>query len=326
MTIIAIVDMQYDATSPQKSPLRETWQNDWDFGYWENRINKVNPDDPQDKLEPLFILLQLIDIYAHIFAAKGRSPNEPWPTLKEQTYSHHINDEISNFDISEDGETRIEVRAYNGDPDDIVGTQIRSKWKNNNDPRDFLLADFLGCPAELDSEEKEIVFIENPNIYAQIVNGTLTAWLNKRDLLNDLKHGFRLVPFNWETMEALVDEGLIQPDLLDLEEKKEEFEGTTDSYVYFWRFENREQSEAELPDKLVDEKSKYLDREIVVYRSKISTCIGVSEIILQLLKNLFGRGGQNSVTDQFGELTPENEDGPILVQEFFQGALLGPKS
>ena len=59
------------------SPFQFLWQYNYPFTYWYNRLEKINPYNEHDKLEALYCLLQLTDIYSHIFAANVRNPELP---------------------------------------------------------------------------------------------------------------------------------------------------------------------------------------------------------------------------------------------------------
>jgi len=81
-----LIDNQQSMSSEQGSPFKFLWQFRYPFAYWDNRLEKINPYNEQDRLEALYSLVQLTDIYAHIFAAYVRNPEQPWFFVKENTF------------------------------------------------------------------------------------------------------------------------------------------------------------------------------------------------------------------------------------------------
>lgn len=275
-----------DDLSPVEEMLLELWREHYPFLYWANRINKINPLNPHDDLEAVFTLLQLADTYVTNLVAILMNPNEPWYFVKERAYEHQINETLNQFKL--DGDERIDLRNYDNDLDSITAFTPREGWevRTPNETRDVTPLDvftwaLLGCPAAQDMEENQLVFHEDPDQYTEVCNGVINIRQNWKTLLNDLKHGFRLLPFEWDALENLEPVYVSSDSGFDLDEKKEEYEATKGEYVYFWRLEGKAGQEVEQTDGVAS-----AGFGLYVYRIRFEVCTGLSRVINLLLHNL----------------------------------------
>lgn len=266
-----------DELSPVEKSLLQLWRDHYPFLYWANRINKINPLNPHDKLEAIFTLLQLSDTYVTNLVATLQNPNEPWYFVKERAYSNQINDILGQFESAEN--ERIDLRNFNNDLDNITSFTPRDGWEVSTSgesrkatPLDVFAFTLLGCPAIQNTEENRLQFQENPETYIEVCNGIINFRQNWWPLLNDLKHGFRLLPFEWEALENLEPMYVTTDRGFDLSEKKEEYEATKEDYVYFWRLEGKA--------------SQDVDLGLYVYRIELRVCTVLSRTINFLLHNL----------------------------------------
>lgn len=296
---------EYDANGPVPSPLRTLWEENYPFDYWHNRILKINPYNPQDKLEALFVLLQLSDTYATVLAAKLINPFEPWYMIVERLKpTIVIHQTLEQLEVETDRGTYIDLSRLEVEPDDLIGYDIQEEWEEEASSFDLLAADLLGCPASIDEQQKSIEFMEPPEQYVAACNGVVNFWKDHTDLLNDLKHGFRLLPFDTGTVESLQEIGLLQSSDIDIEKRIQEYQETKDEYLYFWRLEVDELAD---PEELGDEEEVEIGMRVVVYRANVSLCKEMASVTLRLLHNLFGRGGEYEVVDSVDSLVGEEE-------------------
>lgn len=202
--------------------------------------------------------------------------------------------------------------------------------KDKYDVLDFLAADFLGCPAEIDEETLTIEYIEDRDAYIAFVNGTIDFWRKHVLLLNDLKHGFRLLPFDWDTFDSLITRGFLRTSDIDVKELKSDYEDTNQSHVYFWRLEVGEGPSKEEYRELEPGEEIETGIRLVVYRIELQKCIQLARAILRMIHNLFGRGGEFRVLELLEPLLDEEYDGIeegevatlTMVETFVSGEII----
>lgn len=314
--------MEYDEGGPYLSPMEKLWEENYPFDYWQNRILKINPYNPQDKLEALFVLLHLVDTYATVLAAKLRNPYEPWYMIVEELRpTSVIHDTLDKLEIETEHGERIELTMLEEQPEALVTFEIEDDWKDSLTTFDLLAADFLGCPAEIDTEEQDIEFADPPDSYVGACNGIVNFWKDHTQLLNDLKHGFRLLPFDRGTFEDMIEMGLLQSsdDEVDIEAKLEEYQNTKDEYLYFWRLEVDDLAD---PEEFEEKGDVEIGMRLVVYRADAMQCRDLADITLRLLHNLFGRGGENRVVESMESLVGEQGDSVKFLDDFLRGELV----
>lgn len=307
-----------DDLSPVQEMRLRLWRENYPFMYWANRINKINPLNPHDELEAVFTLLHLADTYRTILVAMLQNPNSPWYFVKEEAYPPNIDDTLDQFRSSSNG--RVDLHNYDTDLENITSFSPNDGWealtpteRREVRPLDLFASHLLGCPATIDSENNQLIFHEDPEKYIDLCSGVINFRENRKKFLNDLKHGFRLLPFEWDVMDELesISEGT-RPDL-DLDKKKEEYEETKGDYVYFWRMEGKADDEPEQLDGIPE---GYAPRPVglYVYRIELEVCRRLARTILLLLKNLI----QTDNVEILDEITPlVDESGRVDTFEGF---------
>lgn len=281
---------------PQDNPVRDVWEESYPFAHLASKIERLNLLNEYDKLEALETLLQITDIYAHLLATTIRNPHQPWEVVAEDMRTHKIMETLEELQVElPDGEGFIELHQI-PKADFSFNHTITDEWEGHVTVEEMICADFLGCPAEINQEDKEIEFLEDPEEYIACCNATINFWHGARDLLNDFKHGYRILPFDWNTVERFQQEGRIRDSEFDIEERKQEFEEASQDKLFFWRLETNETDE-------------YTQLFLSVYETDPAKCLQFARLIWRLLHNLFGRGGSHKVVDEFKELIglPENE-------------------
>lgn len=313
------MSMEYDERDRYRSPMGVLWEENYPFDYWQNRIWKINPYNPQDKLEALYVLLDLADTYATVLAAKLINPYEPWYMIVDNLPTPKIHETLDTLKVETEQGEHIELSMLEQHPDALMNYNIKDEWEDVASPFDLMALDLLGCPAEIDSEEKSIEFIEPPEDYVAICNGIVTFWKEHSQVLNDLKHGFRLLPFDRDTFESLIEIGLLQASDVGLEEKLEEYQKTKDEYLYFWRLEVDESAE---PEEYEGKEDMNIGLKLVVYRTDAMRCRDIAINVLRLLENLLGRGGERKVVESMEELVGGQGDSIPFLEVFMGGELV----
>lgn len=290
------------------NPAQPFWQVLYPFEYWDNRISKINRYNPEDRLEALFLTMQLADLYTHIFVAKVRNPLQPWFILKEQTDGWDIRDTLDKLTVEYDGLEQILVGELVDKPEGLMSYNIVAEdW--DVDLYDLIAADFLGCPAKFNPEKKEVEFLEEPALHYGTTNAILNFSQENRALLNDFKHGFRVLPFDYWHLD-----GMAQMDQLENPEAIEEFKEQIESLQDQWVLHFLRMSTAEAEDEDV-----WYDYEVTldIHRAHIGACVAFAELTLYKLINLFGRGGEYFIEPYLEELYSQAnvEDDALTIIE-----------
>lgn len=204
-------------SSQQISPFKLLWQSRYPFAYWDNRLEKINPHNEQDRLEALYSLVQLTDIYSHVFAAYVRNPEQPWFFIKENTFRGDIDGVLDKLRT----EGMATVGTLSENPEGLASIEAEEEY--DLDEMDAIAGALLGCPVTIDQDEKSIEFDESPDLHRGVCNAILDFAENHTALLNDFKHGFRILPVTPNDIENLIGSSM----LLD-EEDEDDFEAMLD--------------------------------------------------------------------------------------------------
>lgn len=264
--------------------------------------------------------MQLTDVYSHIFAANVRNPELPWFFLKEKTYRGDIDDVLD--ELRSDGVAM--VGSLSEGPKGLVS--IETKEEYDVAELDAIAAGLLGCPATIDEETNSVEFDESPELHRGTCNAILDFAENNTALLNDFKHGFRVIPLTPEDLETLTESIIVFS-----EEDTEKFEAVLEAMekelaedqwgFYFARMDA--------------EKRDYgYECRLDVYHVDAWSCYKFAELTLDALYNLVRPGpglfledsikeipelaleGETSLIDHvFGFATPLREDPDTVISE-----------
>lgn len=290
--------MKYELSWQIDSPLLKMWQNEYPFGYWDERIQRLADSDQPHGLEAIHVSLQLVDIYVHVLTAKLRNPAYPWYTIKENTYAPDIRDVLDK--ITNENE-QYNLNLLINEPDGLVSIRQNDQWKANHHPFELVVTDFLGCPANIDFEKFTIEYLEDPDSYMTACNAFLNYWKDAKIFLNDIKHGFRLLPFSPASIQYLQRTPAIQFNKPIMESIIAEHNKENGVY-YFWRLE---------ADESKQENMDY--RTLALYKTNIDKRIAMSRISLKLLHNLFGNGGIFNVVEDCQNLVNDPEKSSLNI-------------
>ena len=287
------------------SPFQFLWQYNYPFTYWYNRLEKINPDNEHDKLEALYCLTQLTDIYSHIFAANVRNPELPWFFLKEKTYRGDIDGVLDELRI--DGVAM--VGSLSEGPEGLVS--IETKEEYDVDELDAIAAGFLGCPAEIDEETKSVEFEESPELHRGACNAILDFAEKNTELLNDFKHGFRVVPLTPEDLETLTESIIAFS-----EEDREEF----DAVLEVMEEELSEDQWGFCFARMAAEERDYgYECRLDVYHVDAWSCYKFAELTLNALFNLVRPGPGLFLEETLKEIPELALEGEVSLMDHVLG-------
>lgn len=282
-----------------QNPLMDIWKQNYPFEYWDNRIEKINRYNRQDKLETLFILSHLTDVYFHVLAAKLRNPSFPWFMVKEGTLPSDIK-EVRRILWSDD-ESRYTIKKVLEQPEELVNFELPKN--EETDLSTVFASEFLGCPAQINEEVVKPLF--DPDSYIEACNEIVNFKFDNKEILNDFKHGFRILPFHWGTVRYLMEYEDIRIGPNSIEGLKQKYEAVDSDWTFdFWRMKTM----GEDPTRVILEV-----RTVDIEKCKLA-CKGV----LKLLFNLFHSDSGLQRENKFGmvPLGDEKLELPIIKEQF----------
>lgn len=293
------------------TPVRDLWEMSYPFELLDRKVERLEPEENYlDRHEAFELMLQLQDIYVHILCANIRNPFQPWEIVTEEMFKYDIEETLDMIkkEVPGIGE-RFDLRELTELPQEKgFKFKITDEWEGEVDEIDMIVGDFLGCSSTIDEENKQVEIEEDSELYIETCNAVINSWEGTHKLWNDIKHGYRLLPFDWETMEYFEKIGFVGEKSIDIDAKKQRYEeGIENGKYYFWRFETTETEEGE-------EKAW-----LSVYEVKSEKSLETAKITLKLLHNLFGRkeDGNKVVEDMKQVLNfPESKGLSILNQLF----------
>ena len=274
-----------------ENPLADLWRRNFAFGYWDNRIKKLNPYNRYDGMDSLYILAQLADLYAHLFAVNTRNPKQPWMMMKEDTYTRDITSVLDELTVEVDDGKMVSVSLLAEEPEGLIEFEQVIDEVNATDG-EMIAREFLGCSAVYDEETNKLDFVEDPDLHIAAANAALNFWRGFRPLLNDLKHGFRVLPVTIADIKWLWEEGLFGQLDTEVEDLIDDMEAVQqDQWGFFFL---RLQTES-LGD-------RHYDAELNLYYVNNEVCKQMSKVILNLIYNLImGREGGQTIAEPMSE-------------------------
>lgn len=272
-------------SSDVPSPFNFLWERNYPFEYWENRLEKINRYNEQDRFEALYTATLLSDIYTHVFTAKVRNPELPWFIIKEETYRRQIDDVLEDLYLY--GFPMVEqLLEHSGS---MVNIETNEDY--DIDKLDAISAGILGCPLSIDDETQTVEFHEDPDLHRGICNAILKFAEGMKELLNDFKHGFRVIPVTPD------DLGLLRKEIVRFDPKDaEKYVSTTEELEnklfnqWGWDF-----AFARMNTKSTD---YGYDCQLDVYYVDAWACYKFAELMLDALYNLITPQGGRHLEDK----------------------------
>lgn len=292
-----------------KPTVGDIWRKAYPFTYWKRRINKLELGNSHDALDALFIHSHLADTFATVLSARMRRPKNPWYAVKDELYTPDIYDTLETLKRTENGETRYFIEVLLEQPEGYVTLDLPEGWKENVDYETGFVNQFLGCPARFDEDAKHIETLYDPKGYMVVCNAVLNYWNEIGTLMNDFKHGFRILPFEWDHATWLFESDLINVET-DIDALREGYtEMDADWKFDFWRMETGNDDEPGTPVTLE------------VHTVDVERCIAFSSLTLKLLYNIFDKNRTQKIGEDiellFGSSEVRQGDSfTILHQQF----------
>lgn len=296
-----------DGSMPSEpvSPFKTLWQRNYPFSYWYNRLEKINPYNEYDRMEALYSLVQLTDIYAHIFAAYAQNPELPWFFVKENTFRRDIDNVLEQ--LSSEG--MATVGALSDDPEGLTTIEARDEYELHD--LDAIAGALLGCPFTFDEESDSVNFDESPDIHRGVCNAILDFAANNTALLNDFKHGFRVLPVTPEDIDMVL-ESTTRMDEADedaIEERLEELGETLAEDSWGFCFARMSTESTEYGHKV------HLD----IFHVDAWSCLKFAELTLDALYNLITVHGGVHLEDSLMEIPELVVEGESTIIEHIFG-------
>lgn len=275
-------------SSRQESPFKVLWQSRYPFEYWSNRLEKINPYNQADRLEALYSLVQISDTYLHIFAAYAQNPDMPWFFLKENTRHWHIKDVLEQLRT----EGVITVGGLVEDEGDTITIDTREGFDLHE--LDAVAAGLLGCPYDVDEESSSVNFEEPPELHRGVANAILNFADEHRELLNDFKHGFRVLPVTPDDLESML-QSTFRLDEKDQEEFEKKLEALREQ-------QKRDAWAFSFVRIHTDEQDYGYDFQLDLYHVDAWTCYKFAELTLDALYNMVSAGCGEQLEESLSEM------------------------
>jgi len=278
------------------SPFKRLWQSQYPFEYWSNRLEKINRYNQADRLEALYSLVQLSDIYLHIFVAYAQDPDMPWFMLKEETLPWDIRDISDELRLDD----MITVGSLVENGENTITVETREEFDIHE--MDAIAAGVLGCPYDVDEESMSVEFEESPDLHRGVANAILNFAEGNRALLNDFKHGFRILPVTPDEIELWLQSSVLlnEPDQEEFERKLEALREQHEQDEWAFSFVRID------PD---DEPEYGYDLHLDLYHVDAWTCYKFAELTLDALYNLISPGHGKLLEESVSEIPIEMLEG-----------------
>jgi hypothetical protein len=140
-----------------------------------NRIKKLNPHNRYNGPDSLYILAQLFDLYAYLFAVNARNPEQPWMMVKEDTYAQNIANILDVLTVEVDDGDMVSVSRLAEEPEGLIEFEQVIDEVDATD-REMIAREFLGCSAVYDKETNELDLVEDPDLHIAAANAALNFW------------------------------------------------------------------------------------------------------------------------------------------------------
>ena len=280
----------------QESPYNTLWQYHFPFKYWYNRLEKINPHNDADRLEALYSLIELTDIYSRAFSAAVQNPNHPWYYLNEYV---HIADAEGAFEaLRTEGNTAIGRASQNSNKT----TTVDAEDDLNLDDTDAITVSLLGVPYEID-DAGHVELQESPALHRGICKVILNTSEEQSSLNQGFNQGFRVLPVSPDTVETVIESfGL--PD----DGNRDQFQSQMDALREQYDEDRWPLTFAQLEQQTTDQGEAF---QLRIFHADVWTCYKFAELVLDALFNLISPGPgvrlQGSLSDVPAEILEDKE-------------------
>ncbi|ELZ06203.1 hypothetical protein C482_00235 [Natrialba chahannaoensis JCM 10990] len=275
----------------QRSPYNTLWQYHFPFEYWYNRLEKINPHNDADRLEALYSLVKLTEIYSRAFSAAVQNPNHPWYYLDEHV---HLGDVDDTFDILwTNGNTAIGRVPQNSDDT----TTVDAEDDLSLDKADAITASLLGVPYQIDDTGK-VELQESPALHRDICQIILNAFKEQSFLHQSFNQGFCVLPVSPDTVEVTIESfGLLN------DENRAQFQSQIDTLKERYNEDQWPMTFAQLGKQATDQGEV---SQLRIYQVDVWICYKFAEVVLDALFNLISPGPGIRLQGSLSDVPVEN--------------------
>jgi len=289
----------------QQSPYNTLWQHHFPFEYWYNRLEKINPHNDADRLEALYSLVELMEIYSRVFSAAVQNPNHPWYYLNEHVHTADVEGTFET--LRTEGNTAIGRVSKNSDDT----TTVDAEDDLNINGTDAITVSLLGVPYEIDDAGK-VELQESPDLHRSVCNTILNTFEEQSSLNQGFSKGFRVLPVTPDTVETIIESS----GLLD-GESRDQFQSQMDALRHQYNENRWPLTFARLKQQSIDQGEAF---QLQIFHTDVWICYKFAELVIDALFNLITPGPgvrlQGSLTDVPAEI-PEVKD--VNLTEFIFG-------
>jgi hypothetical protein len=196
----------------------------------------------------------------------------------------------------------VTVGSISKEPEGLASFKVQDEY--DVDDMEAVAGALLGCPATIDHEEKTIEFNESPELHRGVSNAILDFAENNTALLNDFKHGFRVLPTTPDNLEFLIDSSAIlsEDDMDSLKAKLSDLRDRLQDDDWGFCFARMD----------TDSTDHGHEVELDVYYVDARSCYKFAELTLDALQNLITPGGIY-LEDTLAEIPALVLDGEVSV-------------
>lgn len=288
----------------QQSPYNTLWQHHFPFEYWYNRLEKINPHNDADRLEALYSLVELIEIYSRAFSAAVQNANHPWYYLDEHV---HITDTESTLDILWiEGNTAIGRVSKNSNNTTTVDAEDDLDLNGT----DAITVSLLGVPYEINDFGK-VELQESPALHRGICNTILNTFEEQASLNQGFSKGFRVLPVAPDTVETIVESS----GLLD-SESRDQFHSQIDALREQYSEDKWPLTFAQLEPQTTDQEEAF---QLQIFHTDVWVCYKFAELVLDALFNLISPGPGVRLQGNLSDVPAEIPEKEASLTEFIFG-------
>jgi len=287
-------------SSDQELPYDSLWHTHFPFEYWYNRLEKINPHNERDRLEALYSLVELAEMYSRAFSALIQNPNYPWYYLDDHLTAKNVEGVFKAL--------QFEADTVIGKASEISGatTPVDTEVDVGLPETDAVAVSLLGIPYEFD-ETGQIELSESLAFHRNICGTILEIAERQESLKGSFDQGFRVFPVSPETVETVINSsGLVseanrEPVQRQIEELRKQNDDDRWPLTYF-HF-NREATE---DGSVLQLQLNHVDAW---------TCYKLAEVVLDALFNLITPGPGYGLESVTSDVPIEVIEGDSKVEE-----------
>jgi hypothetical protein len=288
----------------QDSPYNTLWQYHFPFEYWYNRLEKINPHNDADRLEALYSMVTLTEVYSRAFSAAVQNPTHPWYYLNDHI---HVSDVEVAFDVLQT-EGNTTVGRVSRDSNET--TTVDAEDDLNLDETDAITVSLLGIPYKID-DEGTLELQESPELHRDICKAILNTAERQTPLQQAFSQGFCIFPVLPGTVENVIDSaGMLG------EEDRESFQNQMESLRNQYEENQWPLTVAQLERQSTNQGDTL---QLRVFHVDVWTCYKFAELVLDALFNLISLGPRVMLQDSLSDIPVDVLEEEVNLIELILG-------